>query len=142
MFTMYIKHSSPCYSCVVQALGLGEAAKRPVSNLDDFTSLLGLHDARMLVDLLKLAVAKRVGPGAKETIATILISKLHNRLNILPQIFLVTLIFFLHFDVEVFTVSVTCLFFRLFQFNNSSNTNALNLTKIKTNKSVPSSILV
>ncbi|XP_054270101.1 E3 ubiquitin-protein ligase HERC2 isoform X2 [Macrosteles quadrilineatus] len=60
--------------CNPQALGLGEAAKRPVSNLDDFTSLLGLHDARMLVDLLKLAVAKRVGPGAKETIATILIS--------------------------------------------------------------------
>ncbi|KAG8288256.1 E3 ubiquitin-protein ligase herc2 [Homalodisca vitripennis] len=60
--------------CNPQALGLGEASSKPVSTLDDFTSLLGLNDARMLVDLLKLAVAKRVGPAAKETIASVLVS--------------------------------------------------------------------
>lgn len=42
------------------------------SVLDDFTSLLGPNDARILVDLLKLAVAGRMGDGAKETLANVL----------------------------------------------------------------------
>ncbi|XP_015606913.1 E3 ubiquitin-protein ligase HERC2 isoform X2 [Cephus cinctus] len=42
--------------------------------LDEFTSTLTEDDARMLVDLLKLAVANRVCDGAKETISSILIS--------------------------------------------------------------------
>ncbi|KAL2717183.1 E3 ubiquitin-protein ligase HERC2 [Vespula squamosa] len=44
------------------------------SGLDEFTSTLTEDDARMLVDLLKLAVANRVGKGAKEIIASTLIS--------------------------------------------------------------------
>ncbi|XP_076233389.1 E3 ubiquitin-protein ligase HERC2 [Calliopsis andreniformis] len=43
-------------------------------NLDDFTSTLTEDDARMLVDLLKLAVANRVCKGAKETISSVLIA--------------------------------------------------------------------
>ena len=42
------------------------------SGLDDFTSLLTIEDARVLVDLLKLAVAKRVGPKGKETLGAVL----------------------------------------------------------------------
>lgn len=42
------------------------------SGLDDFTSLLTVEDARVLVDLLKLAVAKRVGPKGKETLGAVL----------------------------------------------------------------------
>ncbi|XP_053987984.1 E3 ubiquitin-protein ligase HERC2 isoform X2 [Hylaeus volcanicus] len=44
------------------------------SSLDDFTSTLTEDDARMLVDLLKLAVANRVCDGAKETISSVLIA--------------------------------------------------------------------
>ena len=50
-------------------------SKRPIhipSGLDDFTSLLTVEDARVMVDLLKLAVAKRVGEKGKETLATVL----------------------------------------------------------------------
>ncbi|XP_017887257.1 E3 ubiquitin-protein ligase HERC2 [Ceratina calcarata] len=43
-------------------------------NLDDFTCTLTEEDARMLVDLLKLAVANRVCKGAKETISSVLIA--------------------------------------------------------------------
>ena len=42
------------------------------SGLDDFTSLLTVEDARVLVDLLKLAVARRVGPKGKETLGAVL----------------------------------------------------------------------
>ena len=42
------------------------------SGLDDFTSLLTIEDARVLVDLLKLAVAKRVGAKGKETLGAVL----------------------------------------------------------------------
>ncbi|XP_011304625.1 E3 ubiquitin-protein ligase HERC2 [Fopius arisanus] len=44
------------------------------SGLDEFTSTLTEDDARMLVDLLKLAVANRVCEGARETISSILIA--------------------------------------------------------------------
>ena len=44
-------------------------------NLDDFTSLLGQDDAGMLVDLLKLAVARRAIDTAKETIVNVLVGK-------------------------------------------------------------------
>ena len=42
------------------------------SGLDDFTKLLSVEDARLMVDLLKLAVAHRVGEKGKETLATVL----------------------------------------------------------------------
>ncbi|XP_022244118.1 E3 ubiquitin-protein ligase HERC2-like isoform X2 [Limulus polyphemus] len=41
-------------------------------NLDSFTSKLSSDDARVLVDLLKLAVSGRVGDKAKETITSVL----------------------------------------------------------------------
>ncbi|XP_075225182.1 E3 ubiquitin-protein ligase HERC2-like [Lycorma delicatula] len=59
--------------CNPQVLGLAEASAPPVATLDDFTSLLGLNDARMMVDLLKLAVAGRAGDNAKETITNVLV---------------------------------------------------------------------
>lgn len=44
--------------------------------LDEFTSLLTESDARLLVDLLKLAVADRIECSeAKETLSAVLISK-------------------------------------------------------------------
>lgn len=47
-----------------------------ISGLDEFTSLLTENDARLLVDLLKLAVADRVeDEQAKEVLSTVLISK-------------------------------------------------------------------
>lgn len=42
--------------------------------LDDFTCKLTADDARVLVDLLKLAVAGRSGPRAKETLAQLLVT--------------------------------------------------------------------
>ncbi|XP_050578084.1 E3 ubiquitin-protein ligase HERC2 [Bombus affinis] len=54
-----------------QIVGEGSAAD---SNLDDFTCTLTEEDARMLVDLLKLAVANRICRGAKETISSVLIA--------------------------------------------------------------------
>ena len=42
------------------------------AGLDDFTSLLSVEDARVLVDLLKLAVANRVGEKGRETLGTVL----------------------------------------------------------------------
>ena len=41
-------------------------------DLDNFTHLLTVEDARVMVDLLKLAVAKRVGERGKETMAAVL----------------------------------------------------------------------
>ncbi|XP_012287916.1 E3 ubiquitin-protein ligase HERC2 [Orussus abietinus] len=52
---------------------IGEGANTE-SGLDEFTAALTEDDARMLVDLLKLAVANRVCDGAKETISSVLIS--------------------------------------------------------------------
>nr|XP_012152188.1 PREDICTED: E3 ubiquitin-protein ligase HERC2 [Megachile rotundata] len=52
---------------------VGEGAAAGNSNLDDFTCALTEEDARMLVDLLKLAVANRICKGAKETISSVLI---------------------------------------------------------------------
>lgn len=46
-----------------------------MATLDDFTSLLGLNDARMMVDLLILAVAGRAGDNAKETITNVLVGE-------------------------------------------------------------------
>ena len=42
------------------------------SGLDDFTSMLTVEDARVMVDLLKLAVANRVGEKGKETLGAVL----------------------------------------------------------------------
>lgn len=47
---------------------------RSEPGLDEFTSSLSEDDARMLVDLLKLAVANRVCDAAKETISSVLIA--------------------------------------------------------------------
>lgn len=54
-----------------EAGALSKTSQIP-SGLDDFTSLLTVEDARVLVDLLKLAVAKRVGPKGKETLGAVL----------------------------------------------------------------------
>jgi len=42
------------------------------SDIDEFTSQLSADDARILVDLLKLAVASRAGQRAKETLSRLL----------------------------------------------------------------------
>jgi E3 ubiquitin-protein ligase HERC2 len=42
--------------------------------LDDFTRVLSADDARVIVDLLKLAVANRAGPRAKEILSTLLVA--------------------------------------------------------------------
>lgn len=45
----------------------------PTGGLDEFTSLLTENDARLLVDLLKLAIVNRIETdNAKETLASIL----------------------------------------------------------------------
>ena len=41
-------------------------------DMDNFTHLLTVEDARVMVDLLKLAVAKRVGERGRETMAAVL----------------------------------------------------------------------
>jgi hypothetical protein len=56
-------------------LGLPEGNEADTSTYDDFIALLGLNEARMLVDLLKLAVVNRAGDSAKETLTTVLIGK-------------------------------------------------------------------
>ena len=43
-----------------------------LSELEEFTHLLTVEDARVIVDLLKLAVAGRVGENGKETLSVIL----------------------------------------------------------------------
>ncbi len=53
----------------------GEVNKKKAhipSGLDDFTRLLTVEDARVMVDLLKLAVANRVGEKGKETLGAVL----------------------------------------------------------------------
>lgn len=56
-------------------LGLSDNNGTENSTSDDFTALLGLNEARMLVDLLKLAVVNRAGDNAKETLTSVLIGK-------------------------------------------------------------------
>jgi len=56
-----------------QVVGQAEEVDQLHPNLDDFTSLLCQDDARMLVDLLKLAVAGRAVDTAKETIVNVLV---------------------------------------------------------------------
>jgi len=56
-----------------QVVGQTEEVDQLHPNLDDFTSLLCHDDARMLVDLLKLAVASRAVDTAKETIVNVLV---------------------------------------------------------------------
>ncbi|XP_063244096.1 E3 ubiquitin-protein ligase HERC2 isoform X2 [Bacillus rossius redtenbacheri] len=57
-----------------QVVGQAEETFPLQPHLDDFTSLLGQDDARMLVDLLKLAVAGRAVESAKETIVSVLLA--------------------------------------------------------------------
>ena len=47
-------------------------AKSVVSQLEEFTQFLTAEDARVMVDLLKLAVSGRVGEKGKETLSAIL----------------------------------------------------------------------
>lgn len=58
-----------------QVVGATEPNDPTMPVLDDFTCLLTQDDARVLVDFLKLAVAGRAGPAAKETIANVLIGE-------------------------------------------------------------------
>lgn len=59
------------YFCV-QVIGEGD-----VAGLDDFTSLLTESDARLILDLLKLAVANRIeNEAAKDILSSVLIGKL------------------------------------------------------------------
>lgn len=46
----------------------------PQSDLDEFTRSLNADDARILVDLLKLAVAQRAGEKARKTLSHILMA--------------------------------------------------------------------
>ena len=63
------------FSFANQVVGQAEEADPMHPNLDDFTSLLGQDDARMLVDLLKLAVAGRAVDTAKEIIVNVLVGE-------------------------------------------------------------------
>uniref|UniRef100_T1IYS2 HECT-type E3 ubiquitin transferase n=1 Tax=Strigamia maritima TaxID=126957 RepID=T1IYS2_STRMM len=54
----------------------------PIQELDEFTSRLTVDDARVLVDLLKLAVAGRAGDKSKEAIAIVLTSLAKVNINI------------------------------------------------------------
>ena len=60
----------PISSIVPKKAGGDE--KEETSLLDEYTTLLTVEDARVLVDLLKLAVAGRVGEKGKETLSVIL----------------------------------------------------------------------
>ena len=52
--------------------GNGEGAVSAVPDLDDFSQKLAADDARVLVDLLKLAVANRAGERGREALSHIL----------------------------------------------------------------------
>lgn len=56
-----------------QLVGQIDEADAVIPRLDEFTSLLNQDDARVLVDLLKLAVAGRAGDKARDTISEVLI---------------------------------------------------------------------
>lgn len=53
---------------------MGEGGASVETSVDEFTSTLSEDDARMLVDLLKLAVANRICEEAKETISSVLVT--------------------------------------------------------------------
>lgn len=53
---------------------VGEVINSDSGTLDEFTTMLSEDDARMLMDLLKLAVAQRVTDNAKNIISSVLIS--------------------------------------------------------------------
>ena len=61
-----------------QVIGTTEPNDPSIPVLDDFSCLLNQNDARVLVDFLKLAVAGRAGPNAKETISNVLIGTKKN----------------------------------------------------------------
>lgn len=50
----------------------GQDEKQEISSLNEYTTLLTVEDARVLVDLLKLAVSGRVGDKGKDTLSIIL----------------------------------------------------------------------
>lgn len=59
-------------SSLDMSVDLGAVVGLIPAGLDDFTSVLSVEDARVLVDLLKLAVANRVGEKGRETLGTVL----------------------------------------------------------------------
>ena len=64
------------FSCTPHSAPVQQAVK-PVpssSGLDEFTGLLTVEDARLLVNLLKLAVAGRAGERGQETLAAVLLA--------------------------------------------------------------------
>jgi hypothetical protein len=85
-----------------QVVGQTEEADPMHPNLDDFTGLLDQDDARMLVDLLKLAVAARAGDTAKETIVTVLVGKCTSCVNtcieLISVMLIIVLLFCFHYD--------------------------------------------
>ncbi|XP_014251481.1 E3 ubiquitin-protein ligase HERC2 isoform X1 [Cimex lectularius] len=64
---------------VQSMLGISDSNATENSTCDDFTALLGLNEARLLVDLLKLAVVNRAGDNAKETLTSVLIGIAKNQ---------------------------------------------------------------
>ncbi|XP_068720941.1 E3 ubiquitin-protein ligase HERC2-like [Montipora capricornis] len=52
--------------------GVNKSRKTPVGGIDDFTINLAHDDARLLVELLKLAVADRAGENGKEVLSEVL----------------------------------------------------------------------
>ena len=61
----------PVVSSIQQSHDVTSPTSHP-SGLDEFTSLLSEEDARVIVDLLKLAVAGRAGEKGKETLSKVL----------------------------------------------------------------------
>ena len=53
-------------------MGEADECGTVTSEVDEFTSQLSADDARVLVDLLKLAVATRAGPRARDTLSRLL----------------------------------------------------------------------
>ena len=54
------------------ASGKGEDEELVIMQQEDFTNVLTVEDARVMVDLLKLAVANRVGEKGRENLAAVL----------------------------------------------------------------------
>lgn len=73
LYTVYccIKNHWYCYLKVSEADGWVD--QKTMNTLDEFTQILNQDDATNLVDILKLAVAGRIGPNAIQAITTVLI---------------------------------------------------------------------
>lgn len=78
VLALYLKFINQRLFLFQKVIGEGD-----VAGLDDFTSLLTESDARLIVDLLKLAVADRIeNDCAKDILSSVLIGKLLSSLII------------------------------------------------------------